>query len=290
MIKFLFVSLLVVLTSLSGWTQTPPAAATIPEGQRVFVCAHSFMIFTAKTLPPIAESAKIKHIAAGQQMIGGSQTIQHWNLPDEKNMAKKALREGTVDVFVCSPLVQIPDRGIDNFTKLGLEKNPKLRVLVQASWVPRDGTLLGGFKNAQRDDATLEKLKSLREVQAGYTEALLKQVTELNKASGKDVAHIIPVGDAVITLREKILAGQVPGLAKQTDLFSDDLGHAKSPLVILVTYCHYAAIYKQSPEGLPVPKEIKAMPKSEEMNKVLQEIAWKTVSEYEASGVKAAKK
>ena len=104
-----------------------------PAPTRVFVCAHSFMIFTAKLLPSLAQAANFSYASAGQQMIGGSRVIQHWNLPDEKNTAKAALREGKVDVLTLSPHMLLPDEGIDNFTKLGLEKNPKLRVFVQAS-------------------------------------------------------------------------------------------------------------------------------------------------------------
>ena len=110
-----------------------------PAPTRVFVCAHSFMIFTAKLLPPLAEAAGFKYAAAGQQMIGGSRVIQHWELPDERNVAKAALREGKVDVLTLSPHRLLPDPGIDNFVKLGLEKNPNLRVLVQASWPGFDG-------------------------------------------------------------------------------------------------------------------------------------------------------
>jgi hypothetical protein len=59
-----------------------------PAEERVFVCAHSFMIFTAKMLPPLAKAAGVPFTAAGQQMLGGSRVIQHWNLPDERNQAK----------------------------------------------------------------------------------------------------------------------------------------------------------------------------------------------------------
>jgi hypothetical protein len=65
-----------------------------PEPTRVFVCVHSFMIFTSKLLPPIAKAADFSYASAGQLMIGGSCMIQHWNLPEEKNAAKSALREG----------------------------------------------------------------------------------------------------------------------------------------------------------------------------------------------------
>ena len=84
------------------------------------------MIFTGKLLPPMTEAAGIGYRDAGTQMLGGSRTLQHWNVPDEQNLAKKALREGSVDVLLVSPHMLLPDEGIDNFAKLGVEKNPNL--------------------------------------------------------------------------------------------------------------------------------------------------------------------
>jgi hypothetical protein len=257
-------------------------------GPRLFVCAHSFMIFTAKLLPPMAEAAGIPYVQAGQQMLGGSQVVWHWNLPDERNLAKKALTEGKVDVLTLAPHILLPDEGIDNFTKLGLTKNPKLRVLVQASWPARDGELAGGFRNEKRNESTVESLNTLRD---GFHEAWLEplehQVRELNKSVGHDAVHIIPVCEAVFALRERIAEGKAPGLAQQTDLFRDDLGHPKPPLAVLVTYCHFAAIFQRSPVGLPVPAELKDMPHADEMNRLMQQLAWDAVSQYPMSGVKA---
>jgi hypothetical protein len=73
-----------------------PSAALLaidpPKGERVFVTAHSFHIFIAPRLAPLAKAAGIEgHLLAGSQMIGGSKVIQHWNLPDDKNKAKAAL-------------------------------------------------------------------------------------------------------------------------------------------------------------------------------------------------------
>ena len=266
-----------------------PLKAEVPASQRVFVCAHSFMICTAKLLPTLAQSAGLPFVSAGQQMLGGSQVLQHWNLPDEKNKAKAALREGAVDVLTLSPIFLMPDPGIDNFTKLGLEKNPKLRVLVQASWPARDGVLIGEFKNEKRNEATLESLHFLRDtLRELWLSKLETQVRSLNESAGHEAVFIVPVGDAVFTLREEILNGTAPGLSKQTDLFRDDIGHPKAPLAQLIAYCHFAAIYQRSPVGLPVPEELRSNPKAEELNRRLQEIAWDTVSKYPLSGVKAA--
>ena len=258
-----------------------------PAPTRVFVCAHSFMIFTAKLLPPMAQAAGFPYASAGQQMLGGSRVIQHWNLPDDKNVAKAALREGKVDVLTLSPHRLLPDEGIDNFTKLGLEKNPNLRVLVQASWPGFDGVRTG-FKNEQRDAATLE---SLGEMRKGFREqwltAMEAQVRALNTAVGHETVHIVPVCEAVFALRERIAGGRAPGLKKQTDLFHDDIGHPREPLAALVAYCHFAVITGRSPVGLPVPAELQRNSHGAELNALLQQLAWDAVTAYPFSGVKA---
>ena len=68
-----------------------------------------------------------------QSSIGGSRTIQHWDIPVEKNTAKTALMTGNVDVLTLSPIF-LPDPGIENFTTLALEHNKfKPRVAVRSN-------------------------------------------------------------------------------------------------------------------------------------------------------------
>ncbi len=280
---------LLIATLFVGANATAFAAsadATPPAGQRVFVCAHSFMIYTAKLLPPLAEAAGIAHVNAGQQMIGGSRVMQHWQLPDEKNRAKAVLRAGDADVLTLSPNALMPDEGIDLYTKLGLEKNPALRIFVQASWATRDGTT-GPFKNDQRNTATVASLRSQRDAHRTLWLAKLEaQVRALNTTVGRTAVYVVPVSDAVFALREKVAEGRAPGLTKQTDLFRDDLGHPHPPLAMLVTYCHFAAIYGRSPVGLPVPAVLKGLPHAAELNRLLQQISWDAVTAYPLSGVR----
>lgn len=245
------------------------------------------MIFTSKLLPSMAQAAGFPYTAAGQQMIGGSRVLQHWNLPDEKNVAKTALREGRVDVLTLSPHRQLPDEGIDHFTRLGLEKNPNLRVLVQASWPGRDGNWDKRFTNEERNAATID---SLREMRRGFREQWLTgleaQVKALNASVGRETVRIVPVMDAVFALRERIVKGDAPGLTKQTDLFRDDLGHPQAPLAELVAYCHFSAITGRNPAGLPVPAQLQSLPQAGELNRLLQQLAWEAVTAYPLSGVK----
>jgi hypothetical protein len=277
--------LLLALCCVRGIAADPVSDSPLAK-QRVFVCAHSFMIYTAKLLPPMARAAGLEHISAGQQMIGGSRVIQHWNLPDAQNNAKAALQNGEVDVLTLSPHEQLPDEGIDNFIRLGLEKNPKLRVLVQASWPARDGEVDRTFSNEKRNDATAESLRQMKEQhRARWFTRLEAQVRNLNDSVGHTAVFIVPVSDAVFALREHILAGKAPGLDRQTDLFRDPLGHPKPALALLVTYCHFAAIYQRSPVGLPVPAELNEHPQAEALNRLLQQLAWDAVSTYPMSGV-----
>lgn len=265
------------------------AETEVPAGQRVFVCAHSFMIFTAKLLPPMTEAAGLPSAAPGQQIIGGSRVLQHWNLPDDQNRAKAALLAGSVDVLTLSPNSRLPDEGIDNFTKLGLEKNPKLRVLVQASWPANDGVLDRQFRNEERNPSTAASLRAMRAGQrVRWLDTLEAQVRTLNGTIGHEAVFIVPVSDAVCALRTRIAEGTAPGLTKQTDLFRDDLGHAQPTLAELVTYCHFAAIYGRNPAGLPVPAGLRNLPQAGELNRLLQQLAWEAVSNYPMSGVKVA--
>jgi len=283
-----FLSFAGILGTLFVNLSSIAAESVPPAGQRVFVCAHSFMIYTAKLLPPMAEAAGIAHVNAGQQMIGGSRVIQHWDLPEEKNRAKAALRESKVDVLTLSPNALMPDPGIDHFTKLGLEKNPTLRVLVQASWPTREGTSGQSFTNESRNAATIASLRAQRDAhRSAWLVNLEAQVRTLNTTVGRTAVFLVPVSDAVYALREKIAEGQVPGLTKQTDLFRDDLGHPHPPLAVLVTYCHLAAIYGRSPVGLPVPASLKDLPQADSLNRLLQQLAWDAVTAHPLSGVHA---
>ena len=264
----------------------PVAAEDTAPPLRVFVCAHSFMIFTAKMLPPMAQAAGIPYTDAGEQMIGGSRVIQHWELPDDKNKAKAALRAGTVDVLTLSPHSLMPDPGIDNFTKLGFEKNPHLHVFIQASWPAFDE--VAGSKHLakgqlDRNTATLDSLHELQRIQnTTWRKGIEDQVRALNLALGAPIAAIIPVNDAVFALRERILQGKAPGLSQQTDLFADEIGHPQPALAQLVTYCHFAAIFHRTPVGLPVPAAYKNVPQVEALNRLLQELAWEAVTNYDS--------
>ena len=232
-------------------------SAPVARGQRLFTCGHSFHVFVYRLVGDMAQAAGVEdHQSVGLSGIGGSRVIQHWDVPEEKNEAKAALRAGNVDVLTLSP-IWLPDAGIDKFAKLGLEHNPEIRVLVQEFWLPND-TYEPVYPLDVRKgvDHNATDLADLREKQAEYLHDLDESVRGINQDLGKDVVFVVPVGQAALALREKIAAGKAPGLKMQWDLFRDPWGHAQPPLTVLSGYCHFAMIYRRSPVGLPVPKDL----------------------------------
>ncbi len=267
------------------------ATQSIDKGLRVFSAGHSFHVFVPGQLAGMAKAAGIKdHVLVGLSSIGGSRVIQHWDVADDKFKSKEHLKSGKVDVLTLAP-IHLPDPGIENFVTLGLEHNPKLRITIEEFWLPFDIYDTTFKQRPAKVDHNAPTADDLRKLHAPYFKSMDEHVEELNKKFGKQAVFVVPAGQAVIALREKIIAGQAPGLKSQEDLFTDPIGHATAPLQALVSYCHFAVIYKRSPVGLPMPQVIATAKKPEwddKLNLLLQELAWQAVIEHPLSGVKGA--
>ncbi len=287
---FLFLALVPTLTQ----AQTPTTTTTAPtKGQRIFSTGHSFHFGFPAILDAMAKSAGIKDSTiVGISSIGGSKVIQHV----ENKQAQAALKAGEVDVLMTTP-IYLPDPGIEQFAQAGLDHNPNFRLTVMEFWLPFDQyeprnyikgpDHLNPPAKVDHNAATPEKLKVIHE---RYFKEMDELVTTTNQKLGKPVVLVVPVGQAVIALREAIAAGKAPGLDSQEDLFTDTLGHPRPPLTILMAYCHYAVIYQKSPIGLPIPKELAKTKEPEGLNHLLQEIAWEAVTHHPLSGVRAEAK
>jgi hypothetical protein len=297
--------------------QSEKQTAPVAQGQRLFTCGHSFHVFVYRMVDKMAKAAGFEdHQSVGLSRIGGSRVIQHWDVPEDKNEAKAALRAGKVDVLTLSP-IWLPDTGIEQFAKLGLEHNPAIRIAVQEFWLPNDTyepIYPLDVRKGVNHNAT--NLADLHEKQTNHLHDLEDYVRRINQERAKHLAFVVPVGQAALALREKIEARQAPGLKMQWDLFRDSWGHAQPPLAVLSGYCHFAVIYRRSPVGLPLPEELakyrritsdvrlrkpgwrpsakdlaqaESLTKNEQedLNCLLQELAWEAVTKNPLSGVKA---
>ncbi|OYW24277.1 MAG: hypothetical protein B7Z55_02720 [Planctomycetales bacterium 12-60-4] len=262
----------------------------ITTGQRVATCGHSFHVFTYKQVHEIAKAAGLDHQLVGLSSIGGSTVQKHWAVPEEKSAVKQVLKTGKVDVLTLSP-IWLPDDAIEQFIKLGVEHNPALRITVQEYWMPNDEyNPVYPLDTKKKVDHNATDIAKLRDATTRYAKDIEEYVSGINQRLGKQSVFIVPVGMAAVTLREKILKGEAPGLKTQAELFRDNWGHAMAPLQILSSYCHFAVIYRRSPAGLPVPNAFKALKDMSDddkarLNTLLQQIAWDTVTHHPMAGL-----
>jgi hypothetical protein len=262
----------------------------ITSGQRVATCGHSFHVFTYRQVEQIAASAGLKHQLVGISSIGGSTVQKHWDVSEEKSSVKQVLKAGGADVLTLSP-IWLPDEAIEQFVKLGIEHNPALRITVQEYWMPNDEyEPVYPLQTKKKVDHNAADLAKLRDATMRYAKDIEDYVKGINQRLGKDAVLIVPVGMAAVTLREKIIQGEAPGLKQQSELFRDHWGHALLPLQLLSSYCHFAVIYRKSPVGLPLPiafRTLKDMSDDDKtkLNALLQQIAWDTVSAHSMSGI-----
>lgn len=290
--------------------EAPAATAPIADGQKVVMATHSFNVFIGRPLrgrgagvlePLAAEAGKAGHEMLAIQFIGGSTPIQHWDQgdgDDSKNVAKVALLEAgpALDVFTMSPTRLVPEEGIDKFGDFIIANNPNARIMVQSSWLAFDGkgalpsaggTGAGGFEAEMREDVTTAEIDGwLNDLRApgGYLERLRGQLSGIDGRAGKEITHVVPSDVSVYNLRKAILAGKVPGISKQSELFSDTIGHATPPLEHVVAYTWFAAMYRQSPVGLTSlvdPEDANSAARE----RILQQIAWNAVVGEPKSGV-----
>ena len=280
--------------------------AVVPGGGAAPAAGAPSAAPAAPGVPLLTKLTNERHLTGQEflavQMIGGSTPMQHWNEgngDDSKNRAKAALLKGgdKVDVFTMSPNAIMPEEGIDHFGDYVIAHNKNARIMVQNSWGAYDGhgstpsvggTGGGSFTNADRDKATIsdvaEWINALN-APGGYLEKLRTQLDGINKRAGHQIAYVVPSGQAVYTLRARVIEGKVPGLTKQSDMHLDPIGHPKPPTAHLVAYVWFAAMYRQSPIGLQALVD-KKDPTSAAREKILQQIAWNAVLNEPMSGVR----
>jgi hypothetical protein len=293
------------------------AAAPITQGQKIVMATHSFNVFIGPTRSdprrpgsidspgPLAalaaERGKAGHETLAVQMIGGSTPMQHWTQGgknETQNIAKAALTAGGADVtvFTMSPNAKMPEDGIDHFGDFVIAHNPNARIMVQSSWSAYDGrgstpsvggTGGGDFQNAERDAVTLATVHGWLESEkaaGGYLERLRAQLAGIDKRAGRQITYVVPSSSAVYKLRELVIAGKIPGIAAQSEMHRDPIGHPTLVTAHLVTYVWYAAMYRESPVGLKALVD-SADPMSAARETILQQIAWNAVVSEPKSGV-----
>ena len=277
--------------------------STALTGKRVYFVGHSFHMFVVRPLIYLAREAGVRgHWAEGWDMIGGSTPSQHWNRNGDDNEPKQALRSGRVEVLTLATNVIVPEPAIDSFADLAVEHNPSVRVMVQHSWGDQATGLImrarhsGGAidmttvpSNESRDLVTAAQLASSRETTAAQVDVLRGQLRAIDERHGREVTSVVPVGDAVLRLRELVVAGDLPGVTRQSELFRDPLGHATQPTMDLVAYLWLGALYGVDPAGMTCLVDADD-PTSADRHSVLQALAWRCLMDEPMARVPEAGK
>lgn len=140
----------------------------------------------------------------------------------------------------------------------------------------------GGWAGWQLKKA--EPPKSWQEAAANHTryfEILREEMQRRFPHPGK-IVLIVPGGQALIALKERIEAGKVPGMANFfAEIFADDV-HLTAKGRYLISLVHYACIYRESPEGKV---SLQKAGLSAEQAGIFQQIAWQTARDYKWSGI-----
>jgi hypothetical protein len=240
-------------------------------------------------LRQLAESRGHKYVF-GRHMIPGAPLSWIWGHPNEGFTEEpfgyypKALPNYEWDVLTLQPF----DRHLDdddgdlatakNYIDLALRKSPNLRVYIYSRWPRRE------------EDGSLDfEKKWVRTYTGGWdgteeTKDYFEKLTfELRKAYPKlqDRIFLVPVGDVLYELNQRIKAGQVPGYTSITQVYADGI-HFNDVGSYIVGSTFYTTLYKENPKGLTAsPYKVN----NPQLVSILNDAVWKVVSTHPLSGV-----
>jgi hypothetical protein len=195
----------------------------------------------------------------------------------------EALASGDYPVVVLTEMVELKDairyhgsaEALAYWAKTARQANPAVRIYLYETWHRRDDP--AGW--LARLDADLPAL---------WEGALLRRAMA---RPGVGVIHVIPGGQVMAAVERAAAAGEIPGLAGTDALFADEI-HFNDLGAWLMANTHYAVIYGRSPVGLPVALRkadgTAATAVAPDMARALQEVVWRVVTSYPATGVSQA--
>ena len=273
-IRFAWLSLvLCVMAGAAGAddAKPQPTAKGARSGLR---CIFKMNVILIKNFDMIAKAAGI-----GYQNLGSGKDLDQPLAIDSgrkklEDTPRTLMKKGEVDVWLTTDAAWAEKPDLKEFGTAGLAGNPNFRLYQQARFLVE--------KVEERDNSKIADVQAALDKQRKRLEV---RVDAINKEIGKPVFFIVPVGDAIVKLREMVVDGKFPGLTKQSELFMAGYKgalHAEKHVNLLTAYCNYAAIYQKSPVGLKLEMKEDI---TDEQHAILQKLAWETVSKYPYAGV-----
>lgn len=226
----------------------------------------------------------------GRHMIPGAGLGWLWDHPAEGFREEpfgyypNALQNYQWDVLTLQPF----DRHLDgndgdlvmakNYIDLALRKSPNVRIYIYSRWPRRDKD-----GNLDFDKKWLSKFTGEWDGTEETRDYFEKLTFELRKAYPKikDQILVVPVGDVLYELNQRIKAGQVPGYSSITQVYADGI-HFNEVGSYLVGCTFYATLFKENPKGLTAsPYKVN----NPQLVNMIQDAVWKVVSRHALSGV-----
>jgi hypothetical protein len=258
----------------------PPPSPTEPRSSaEVFYLGHSLQNWTVPSMvDSFADASSVTHEFEAAIGIGASLSWQ-WAHPENADgqNPRTRLPAKAFDVLVMTEAIPLADQIEHNdsaghalqFLELAQQANPNVQPYLYETWHSRDEA-----NWRQRLDSDLAAWESI--------------VNDVNAAQDGVDMLLIPGGQALAALYDRIEAGGVPGIGSIDEVFHDHI-HLNYTGWYFIACVQYATIFRQSPVGLPVATtdrrgdEHPAPPAG--AVPVLQEIAWQAVRSYPRSGV-----
>ena len=118
-----------------------------------------------------------------------------------------------------------------------------------------------------------------------YFQELTDQLNATDLGLEKDIL-LVPVGDVLYALDERMRAGDVPGIDSVLDLYEDTQHLTLGAGYFIAGTTFYATIYGDNPLGLSIPTSAQSAV-TPELAAIVQRVVWDVVAGHPYSGVAA---
>ncbi|UWR23516.1 hypothetical protein [Sulfitobacter sp. S190] len=252
----------------------------------VLMVGHSLF---GQTGPDMLDAALGEAGTVQAQIINGAPLRYNWENADraEGVDARALLPGGTVTDLILTEAVPLANHlqwsetevYAEAFAGLALASHPQARVFVQEGWHSLNS---GTGVQIAHDPGADQPWRARLQTDLADWQGIVDQLRAGHPAAAEQI-HLIPAGQALARLDTAIAAGQVPGVGAIAALFDDDI-HLNDLGHYFVSMVQVASLRGVSPEGLPHTARDRygtpfAAP-APDTARVMQEIAWQTVSEF----------
>ena len=287
--RLVLISTLLFLTNLQGTAQT----------NKTFFLGHSLINFNVPNIVDKLSTASSSTFSYDAN-IGNGATLQwHWTNPTtgQGSQWDLTLPNGGYENFILTEAVPLQNhlsfsdtyRYTDSFCGFANQYNPNIQYYMYETWhctSSGNGSTSGsGGYPCDWDPQSTTPWRDRLDLDLSKWESIADSINLIHT----NPMLIIPAGQAMGRLSDRIDNSTVPGLTSIFDLFTDDY-HLDNRGNYFIACVVYSVIHGTSPVGLPnqVTNEFGNLytvyPTSAQAA-IMQEVAWEIVCEYPRDGV-----